>query len=197
MDQSQLYETTIYNRDGRQGFAFVTVPSRSLISAEVEHPDGPNINAVADALGMDPIALDTRRIEPLEPWTLPFIIDGLLGRWIGPDAPFEWRYRLLDAPATRGPSRFAQALAYEPLVPFESSPLKAQSLSGLTLASSGAVGALGAIDGHPLLLLYLPAGIILCGAAKGVGEALQIGLRTKLLHLMGIDEEPPDKRAGS
>jgi hypothetical protein len=34
--------------------------------------------------------------------------------------------------------------------------------------------------GNPLLLLAVPAGIIVCGAAQGVAEALRVGLHTKL-----------------
>jgi len=53
----------------------------------------------------------------------------------------------------------------------------------------GAIGgALGAyITGEPLLLLTIPTGIIVCGAARGVSQALEIGLRSKLLGLMGVE----------
>jgi hypothetical protein len=40
---------------------------------------------------------------------------------------------------------------------------------------------------HPILLLLVPAGIILCGAATGIAQALRIGLCTHLLRLMGIE----------
>ena len=41
---------------------------------------------------------------------------------------------------------------------------------------------------HPLLLLLVPVGIILCGAATGIAQALRIGLRAHLLRIMGIEE---------
>jgi hypothetical protein len=47
-----------------------------------------------------------------------------------------------------------------------------------------------ALDAHPILLLLVPVGIILCGAATGIGQALRIGLRAHLLRLMGIEERP-------
>jgi hypothetical protein len=45
-----------------------------------------------------------------------------------------------------------------------------------------------ALGAHPILLLLVPVGIILCGAASGIAQALRIGLRTHLLRLMGIDD---------
>jgi hypothetical protein len=54
----------------------------------------------------------------------------------------------------------------------------------------------GFAAGHPVMLLVVPAGIILCGAATGIAQALQIGLRTHLLRVMGIEddgsESPPE-----
>src|SRR5438876_666717 len=89
MRPTQLYETQIANRDTGDGFAFLTVPRRSLLEA----PE--TAEQVADALGVE----DMRLLEPVEPWALPFLIDSALGRfpefpwvpeppWIGePGAP--------------------------------------------------------------------------------------------------------------
>jgi hypothetical protein len=124
--------------------------------------------------------------EPLEAWSLPFFLDGLLGGWSGPDSVFEWRF-YFDVPNRRGPSPFAQHLTYARVVPFESSPLDAKSLSEL-ITGGGASAALAYITGHPLLALVVPGGIIVCGAARGIAEALRIGLRSKLLGLMGVHD---------
>jgi hypothetical protein len=136
------------------------------------------------------------RIEPVEAWSLPFLVDAAMGRWRGPDFLFEWRL-YFDPPSRRGPSTFAQYLTYSPVIPFGSSPLQGKALSELVTA--GGVGAaVGAFaSDHPLLLLAVPAGIIVCGAARGVADALRIGLRSKLLELMGVEdpeahESPPD-----
>ncbi len=92
-----------------------------------------------------------------------------------------------------GPSPFAQYLAYAPLVPFESSPLAPRALSDLAAAGGGIGAAVGAYaTGDSLLLLAVPAGIVVCGAAHGLAEALRIGLRAKLLHLMGVDDPDTD-----
>lgn len=194
MDPTQLYETTIYNREAGNAFTFVTVPGRSVKGAEV-----PPVDVLAERLGFEPFHRAERslsRIEPVEAWSLPFLIDASMGRWRGPDLLFEWRL-YFDPPNRRGPSAFAQYLTYSPVIPFESSPLDGKALSELVTA--GGVGAaVGAFaTDHPLLLLAVPAGIIVCGAARGVADALRIGLRSRLLALMGVedpeaDEPPPD-----
>jgi hypothetical protein len=86
-----------------------------------------------------------------------------------------------------GPSDFAQYLTYQPVVPYESSPLGGRSLSQILATAGSAAATVGTFaDGHLVLLLLVPGGIIICGAASGVAEALQVGLRTKLLDLMGV-----------
>jgi hypothetical protein len=80
------------------------------------------------------------------------------------------------------------------LVPFESSPLSAKALSDLAAAGGGIGAAVGAYaTGDPLLLLAVPAGIVVCGAAHGLSEALRIGLRAKLLTLIGVDDPGTDR----
>ncbi len=100
--------------------------------------------------------------------------------------PYEWRF-YFDIPNRRGPSAFAQYLTFARVVPFESSPLEAKSLSEL-VAGGGVSAALGYLTGHPLLVFEVSGGIIVCGAARGVADALRIGLRSKLLALMGVEE---------
>lgn len=81
---------------------------------------------------------------------------------------------------------FTRYLVNDAIVPFESSPLETKALIEIA-SSAGATAALGYFASeHPLILLTLPAGIVICGAAIGVGEALQQGLRAKILKLMGI-----------
>lgn len=58
--------------------------------------------------------------------------------------------------------------------------------SASPLAVSAALAA--SVTGQPLLLLAVPAAIIVCGAAKGIAEALHIGLRARLLVWMDVDE---------
>jgi hypothetical protein len=192
MDPVQVYETALYDRNGGQGFRFVTVPVRSLSAEEV-----PPVEVIAQRVGLD--SVDPRgapRVEPVEAWSLPFLIDAAMGR---PDFPSLWEERFWLPPRVRrGPSEFAQYLAFAPVIPFESSPLSGKSLSDVITAAGGSAGAaVGAFGTHePLLLIAVPFGIVLCGAARGVGDALRIGLRARLLDLMHVEDperrDPPD-----
>jgi hypothetical protein len=182
MDAPQVYETTIYNRDLRRAFAFATVPANALPSREVPP---------AEVLGRD-FESEGRRLEPVEAWSLPFLIDTLLGR--PPDfPPFErWPPFDPDFPPWglrrrrgRGPSAFAQHLTYSPVIPFESSPLGSKSLAGVVTTAGGAVGAYVTRD--PLLLVTVPLGIVLCRAAVHVGDGVGIVLRTIILRWAGIE----------
>jgi hypothetical protein len=188
MDPVQVYETTIYNRERRgQKFSFITIPARSLPDGEV-----PSINEVARnlrVLFMDDGPRAFRR--NLRPWGLPFLIDGALGRrdsfrfYFDPDTPFGEK---------QGPSRFAEYLAFEAVVPFESSPLGAKALATLVGTTGSAGAALGyAATSDPIVLLTVPAGIVIAGAALGVGAGLATGLadavRYRVHDLMGIPHD--------
>jgi hypothetical protein len=137
MDPVQIYETTIYNRERRgQAFTFVTIPARALPESEV-----PSVERVADVLSVLFIDDGPRAFRRnLRPWGLPFLIDGALGRrasfsfYFDPATPFGEK---------QGPSRFAEYLAFEAIVPFESSPLGAKALATLVGATGTAGAALG------------------------------------------------------
>jgi hypothetical protein len=187
MDPTQLYETTIYDRDHERGFSFVTVPARALV-----FPDPPQIEQLADELGLK--VLETperpyRGLDAVEPWSLPFLIDALIADRTDP-APWLFFFRVRSQ---RPPSDFAQYLSYQPVVPVESSPLSSKALVQLLAGGGGASGAIGYLTGHPLFMFYSAAGIIVCGVATGVAEALRIGGRTTLLRWMGIDVPPDDE----
>lgn len=191
MDPVQFYETTIHNRDGGRAFSFVSVPRRSLANRVLQDVDAAD---VAGVLGLrEPRYGDAGAINvrPVEAWSLPFLIDATLGRFepFDLDEPFlSERFALRGLPR-RGPSPFAQYLVYSPVVPIESSPLGGKALSDLATAGSGIGGALGAYaTGEPLLLLTIPGGIVLCAAARGISDALRIGLRARLLDLMGVED---------
>jgi len=188
MDPVQIYETTIYNRERRgQAFTFLTIPSRSLPDGEV-----PPVKRLAQDLGvlfMDDGPRAFRR--NLRSWGLPFLIDGALGRrdsfhfYFDPDTPFGEK---------QGPSRFAEYLSFEAVVPFESSPLGPKSLATLVGATGTAGAALGyAAGADPIVLVTVPAGIVIAGAAIGIGAGAAVGfaegIRHQLCRLMRVPEE--------
>lgn len=80
---------------------------------------------------------------------------------------------------------FANEVFYQRLIPLTQSPLALGSLSELIKAASvGAVVGFIAVAGHPIVLIAVPAGIILCGAATGIANALEEGLRERILTLL-------------
>lgn len=178
VDPVPLYETTIYNRDGDDAATFVSVPARALPDWEA-----PRADRLAEILGL-------REVSPAQLWSLPFFLDAAFGRrdrLLEFEPPW-WELRRLSP---RGPSPFAQYLVYSPAVPFEASPLEGKSLAEL-MAPTGGIGAVVAAYAfqEPLILIAVPAGMVICGAARGVAEALHIGLRARLLSWMGIPEPP-------
>lgn len=195
MDPAQIYETRIYDRASGRGFAFATVPRRSLPELEV-----PSIDHLVDALDlmiMDDSPRAFRR--NLRAWGLPFLIDGALGRrrsfrfYFDPDVPYGEK---------EGPSPFAEYLAFQALIPFESSPLGSKALATLVGTTGSAGAALGyAASGDPIVLVTVPAGIVIGGAALGVGVGLAAGLsegiRHRLHKLMGVPDDGPPRRTES
>jgi hypothetical protein len=102
--------------------------------------------------------------------------------YFDPDTPFGEK---------QGPSRFAEYLAFEAVIPFESSPLGAKALATLIAGTTSAGAALGyAATGDPIVLVTVPAGIVVAGVAIGVGAGAAAGIaegvRYQLCRLMGV-----------
>jgi hypothetical protein len=94
--------------------------------------------------------------------------------------------------------RFAERVAFSRLVAAEASPLGAESVAGLlttsTAGGGGVLIALQAVGATPMLLIAVPVGIVLIGASLGIAEALQTGLRSKILRRMGVEQDTEDER---
>jgi hypothetical protein len=204
---AQTYESTIYDRDSGRAFTFVVVPSRSVAGREFE-----SLHDAATRLGFAvlPEGVAARGgpppLRPVPSYALPFAIEYTFVSPTDYGDQLRWSLGMSDSRiyARDEPSQFAQYLAFSPVVPVESSPLSSKSLGDLAAAGGGLGGALGAyVTGDPLLLLTIPTGIIVCGAARGISQALEVGLRSKLLDLMNVedpnaprDEPPPVKDDG-
>ena len=109
---AQIYTTTLY--DAADAFTMLVLPARSVRGGQVPRVE---------------------ELERLPVWTLPMIFDVMMGRpvAIGPEPEFiarvlTYAYR---GSRTRGPSAFAEYLAYAPIVPFEASPPQGRALSEL------------------------------------------------------------------
>ena len=79
---------------------------------------------------------------------------------------------------------FAESVVYEPHVPISRSPIAGASLWDLARSAShsgggaviGWLAAGGSMEPRPILLLTVPIGIVVCGAAAGVAKGLNEGL---------------------
>jgi hypothetical protein len=190
METSQFYETTVVSEVSNHVARLLIVPSRSLPA------NNPSRNAY-DLLG----ELALREIAPVTPANLGCALAVLFSAAM-PAEEIEWYLvsplRACQSETGGEPSavavsdvHFAETVAFEDIVPFERSPLSAENLAKLVTQAGGAgVGAYAgfvAFGASPLLLVMIPAGMILCGAAKGIADALEHGLRDKILHLMKVD----------
>lgn len=78
--------------------------------------------------------------------------------------------------------RFFEQLAFGPIIPCESSPLTAHPLASLVQGSGARIGAAtGILSGaeEPVLLLTVPLGVVLVGAAVGISRGLAAGLEER------------------
>lgn len=186
---AQLYETEVEQREIDKAVRFLTVPARSL-------GWGPDIlHSPEELMG----ELEVRPLGgPLYASELPYAIASILLR----DDAEEARQHF-DLVRERLPAfvddhaavlQFSEYLTFAPIVPFEHSPLGGEALAKLLTRASGAgigagIGIMVAGGPTPLLLVTVPAGMIICGSAKGIADGLEEGLRHRVRRLMGLRPE--------
>ena len=181
MNLIQTFESTVASKSSIHTGHFVVVPKRSL----PENYSNLIENEIFDKLAVKQIGL---------------VSASNLGRCLAvllsPNISEHERIRYLNAELNNSPvaeiinddKEFGEYMAFERMVPFENSPLDLESLSKIVLQATGA--GLGAYAGFilagptPLLFVTAPAGMILFGAAKGIADALEQGLRERLLNYL-------------
>jgi hypothetical protein len=187
---TQIYETEVEQPAIDQAVRFLIVPARSLAAdpAILGHPEELMAELELRLLG-----------GPLHASELPYAIASLLLR---DDAGEAWEHfnlvrdRLPAFQADHGAVlRFSEYVTFAPVVPFEHSPLGGEALAKLLTRASGAgigagIGIMVAGGPTPLLLITVPAGMIICGSAKGIADGLEEGLRYRVRHLMGLKPKP-------
>jgi hypothetical protein len=191
MKTVSFYETTVADRETGDAVRFVAVP-RSAIPADREQvPHGiyGESEKWAQALG-----LEVRHFVPVG--QIPQIIRATL---VTDDVDQADRLITRERqPLQPGAgAEFAEYVAFAPVVAAEGSPLDAQSLAEIATkgvgAGMGSFVAFAAFGSTPLLFVAAPVGIVLCGAALGVAEALRVGLGRRLLRLLGVPEEEEER----
>lgn len=179
---SQVHETTL--SDGESGLSahFVVVPARSagggsyLFRGLLEKlgllrladiPAGRVVHSLAACLVSEDVEDFLRRF------------DGLFEE--------ESRHGSVGLPAHFA---FAEYLTFARVIPFEWSPPPAADSSAdslgniLTAQGRGQAGYMYYEDtGTPVLFVAVPAGMVICGSSRKVSEALEAGLRHRILDL--------------
>lgn len=191
MEMLQIFETTILSDVSDHALHLVVVPSRTFICSDMTV----HVEKVVEGLALQKLTL-----PPINASSLSLALATLAA----PAVPSAERIAHLMAalqpvPVTIAPApvitatdkAFGERAAYSDLVPFEQSPIDLESLGNLVVQASGA--GIGAYAGFviagptPLLLITIPAGMILCGAAKGIADALEQGLRERLIRFLKGD----------
>ncbi len=93
--------------------------------------------------------------------------------------------------------RLAEYIAVAPLLPVENSPLQGKSLGEVLTNASGVP--FGAYIGYviagglsPMLVFWVPAGMIFFGAVTGFANGLSEGLREKIKTMIGGGNSNPN-----
>jgi hypothetical protein len=178
---AQIHETTIADTASDLSAHFVTVPARSLggTSYLFEGTDGPletiGLLRIADV----PFGGVARSLAAL---LVSADVEEFLRRF---DQGFEEETRHASTELPK-PFVFAEYLTFARVVPFEWPSLAADSLGNiLTAQGHGEAGYMyHEATGTPVLAVAIPAGMVICGSAPGMANALESGLRERLVDLV-------------
>lgn len=190
MELVSLYETVIAERDHGYSVHVLMVPARCLPNWEPGEDLLEDLRRAAGLLGGEVY----RTVGHAS--ALPGLIAAVVRHEEDAAAAND---ALWDDPDVDDPlHRFAERVAFSRLVAAEASPLGAESVAGLltksTTGGGGVLIALQAVGATPMLLIAVPVGIVLIGASLGVAEALQTGLRSRILRRMGVEQDTEDER---
>ena len=178
---AQIHETTIADTASDLSAHFVTVPARSLggTSYLFQGTDGPletiGLLRIADV----PFGGVARSLAAL---LVSAGVEEFLRRF---DQGFEEETRHASTELPK-PFVFAEYLTFARVVPFEWPTLAADSLGNiLTAQGHGEAGYMyHEATGTPVLAVAIPAGMVICGSAPGMANALESGLRERLVDLV-------------
>jgi len=200
MQIPQFYQTTLISKHADVGLHLVTLPARSIPEfgdpAFEFHID--TFKRIAFER-LDIYEHDDSNLDDLKNKLLDLILESYETGSREEERRFEDEGGVATLPQQDSTldvqveaSTLVDAFFSTPVIPFERSPLDAESLTKILSATGGTgVGAyLGFVvaGGTPLAIVLVPAGMILCGAAAGIGD----GLYTRLKRwIAGQDAAPP------
>jgi hypothetical protein len=185
METLQTYQTAIMDSNSGAGVGVFVVPANALSKAVTGERRVPETPAIARMLGL--------HVESLFPSSaIPQLLEEII-RFENSISGYEMLQQDLAA--------FCEYVAFARLIPFEHSPVAGESLA--TIASSatkaGAVGigvTVGFISGGftPLLLITVPLGVVICGAAVSFSKWLEENRAEVWRTLLGFEDVEPLNR---
>jgi hypothetical protein len=169
VDVAQYFDTTIAERRLGSAIRFISVPARA-----VSVPDTLlSPNAAMDVLGF----VSFGRLASIDE------LSAALAEMV--------TSQIVEGGESSEAANFTAYCLNKPLIPFEQSPLDLTSLTGLLTASGVGIGAFVgyvAAGGTPLIIITVPAGMVICGAAAAVAKGLETGLQYRLLKFLGVPQ---------
>lgn len=174
-----LYSTALFDPAGERQLRFMVLPARSLPAAYAKEVE--SARQIADRIA----PADWRPLDPVEAWSLPFLLDAMTRRYGDAGYPFRFEIFWRDVPGpSRGPTQFAQYAVYAPVMPVEASPVRGRSIASL-LATGGATAAvtLYGATGDAAAVLYV-AGVTIFFTA---GYPVFLRLEAAVARIVGVD----------
>jgi hypothetical protein len=164
----RLYETTILDPERKYAAQLLVVPKRAFWEGNLSLLENPS--QLMDTLGLE-------LLQPLpSPAYLPHALAAAFSAYDNKDEASQLLQKMLAGPQEHAFENIAPALiefchelAFAELVPFEASSPIFRSLANVTIMSkivaAGTTIGLVAAGGTPFVLVTVPLGIVLCGAA--------------------------------
>jgi hypothetical protein len=178
----QTYETTVMSKDSEHAMHVVVVPNGSL-------PSNITVETTLQKLGIkkhgstSPSNLARDLAVLLSPRLPEQNAFKILAETAGPPTAHSQPSR--EFQPSEEDVRFAEYASFERVIPVEQSLLSQESLAKIVRLSGVSIGAyVGFVSfgsSPPLLMISVPIGMIICGAAHAVGQALEEGLRDRIL----------------
>jgi hypothetical protein len=187
----QFYATTIQGEHQDSTVYMLAVPTRSLPEFVRCSDDGsPAPGLIADCLGLK--ELSTLRDDQMVDAVGGILLYAADAEHHRHASPIDY---LTDRVNFHVPRRgtLANYLVEANVLPFEQSPLQGLSLQEIAKTSGTALGAyigyMSAAGDVPLLLITVPAGMVIVGAASGLAHGLEEGIRRRITKLLADKSE--------
>jgi hypothetical protein len=202
----QFYESTLADRESGLRATILTIPREALPIDRRYGLEDTNqyIRGVLGELGIDftPPSIDisgpTIGAWPLQRIEKPTEFLPILQTVFAQQSD---ELNLPGGPRSQEIREFIEFLTFASVVPTEESPLEKKSIASLLLDGGSGLGifAVGAqFTDEPILLLFGAAiGIIVIGAARGVGAGLQEGLKYRVLKSLRVPNNREEREQES